>query len=61
MKVDKDATPQNIGALEVDGDLSGRLKTVTAQRRFELFVTGEATGQAPSPSGEPLLWANCSR
>lgn len=61
LKVDKDATPQNIGALEVDGDLSGRLKTVTALRRFELFVTGEATGQSPTPSGEPVLWANCSR
>lgn len=60
-KVDKDAAPQNIGALEVDSDLVGRLKTVTPQRRFELFVTGEATGQAPSPSGEPVLWANCSR
>lgn len=60
-KTDKDAPPQNIGALEVDADLSGRLKTVTSQRRFELFVTGEATGQAPSPSGKPLLWANCSR
>lgn len=61
LKTDKDATPQNIGALEVDGDLSGRLKTVTALRRFELFVTAEAAGQAPSPAGAPVLWANCSR
>lgn len=60
-RTDKDAAPQNIGALEVDKNLNGRLKTVTSQRRFELFVTGEATGQAPSPSGQPLLWANCSR
>lgn len=60
-KADKDAAPQNIGALEVDEDLDGRLKTVTPLRSFELFVTGEATGQAPSPSGEPLLWANCNR
>jgi hypothetical protein len=61
LKPDKDAAPQNIGALEVDGDLNGRLKTVTALRRFELFVTAEAAGQAPSPSGSPVLWANCSR
>lgn len=61
LKTDKDAAPQNIGALEVDADLSGRLRTVTSYRRFELFVTGEAAGQAASPSGEPLLWANCSR
>lgn len=61
VKPDKDAAPQNIGALEVDSDLTGRLKTVTALRRFELFVTGEATGQTPSPSGSPVLWANCSR
>lgn len=60
-KTDKDAQPRNIGALEVDESLTGRLRTVTSLRRFELFVTGEATGQAPSPSGEPLLWANCSR
>lgn len=60
-KADKDAEPQNIGALEVDSNLTGRLKTVSSLRRFELFVTGEATGQAPSPSGEPLLWANCNR
>lgn len=60
-KSDKDAEPQNIGALKVDANLAGRLETVTSLRRFELFVTGEATGQAPSPTGEPLLWANCSR
>lgn len=60
-KADKNATPQNIGALEVDEDLNGRLETVTSLRRFELFVTGEATGQAQSPSGEPVLWANCNR
>ncbi|MDP3541765.1 MAG: hypothetical protein Q8T11_04775 [Elusimicrobiota bacterium] len=60
-KTDKDAEPRNIGALTVDESLTGRLKTVTSLRRFELFVTGEATGQAPSPSGEPVLWANCSR
>lgn len=60
-KADKDAAPHNIGALAVDESLTGRLETVTSLRRFELFVTGEASGQAATPSGEPLLWANCSR
>lgn len=60
-KADKDATPQNIGALAVDSDLNGRLKTVTAMRRFELFVTAEASGQVSAPAGAPLLWANCNR
>lgn len=60
-KADKDAAPHNIGALAVDESLTGRLETVTSLRRFELFVTGEATGQAATPSGEPLLWANCNR
>lgn len=60
-KADKAAEPRNIGALTVDESLTGRLETVTSLRRFELFVTGEATGQAPTPSGEPLLWANCGR
>ena len=61
LKTDKDAPPQNIGALEVDKNLNGRLKTVTSQRRFELSVTGEGSGQATAPSGKPLMWANCSR
>jgi len=60
-RADKDAPPQNIGALEVDKDLSGRLKTVTPLRRFELFITAEPSGETQTPSGTPLMWANCNR
>jgi hypothetical protein len=60
-RADKGSAPQNIGALEVDKNLSGHLKTVTALRRFELFITAEPAGATQTPSGSPLMWANCSR
>ncbi len=61
IRTDKTAIPQNIGALTVDNDLTGRLKTVTPQRHFELFLTAEASGQVETPTGEELMWANCNR
>lgn len=57
----KNAPAQNIGALIVDDALTGRLRTVSPLHRFELFVTAEASGQAQTPSGEPLVWASCQR
>jgi|CXWL01.1.fsa_nt_gi hypothetical protein len=57
----KSDAPQNIGALTVDGELTGRLETVTAQRSFEVFITPEASGQVKEPEGDELMWANCSR
>lgn len=58
LRADRDASAQNIGALSVDKDLVGRLKTVTALRSFDLSVTAEASGQAQDPTGEPLLWTS---
>lgn len=60
-RTDKNSPPQNVGALDVDKNLAGRLRTVTPLRRFELFVTAETLGQAQAPSGTPLMWANCNR
>jgi hypothetical protein len=57
----KDAAPQNIGALSVDKNLTGTLKTVTPLHGFELFVTAEGSGQVQQPTGEPLLWTDYSR
>ena len=48
--------PQNIGALSLDRELAGELRTVTPLRRFEIFVTAEAASDAAQPTGERLLW-----
>jgi hypothetical protein len=53
---DKDSPAQNIGALQVNGNRKGTLKTVTPLHTFELFVTAEASGQVQAPTGERLIW-----
>lgn len=51
-----DAPPQNVGALTVDQDLSGLLRTITPHDEFDLFITAEPSERAQSPSGERVLW-----
>jgi hypothetical protein len=53
---DKDSQAQNIGALKVDKDREGTLKSVTPLHAFQLFVTAEANGQVQTPAGPRLLW-----
>lgn len=53
---DKDSAAQNIGALKVDDDREGKLKSVTPLHAFQLFVTAEANGQVQTPTGTKLLW-----
>jgi len=60
-RANKDAAPQNIGALSVDDDLTGTLKTVTPLHSFELFISAESSGQVQTPTGVPLLWTNYNR
>lgn len=60
LRASKDAAAQNIGALTVDKNLVGTLKTVTALRAFDLFVTAEGSGQVQWPTGQPLLWTSHS-
>jgi len=60
LRPNKDAAPQNIGALTVDKKLNGELNTVTALRSFDLFVTAESSGQVQAPAGQPLLWTSHS-
>jgi hypothetical protein len=55
---DKDSPAQNIGALKVDNDREGKLKTVTPLHAFQLFVTAEANGQIQAPAGTKLLWTD---
>jgi hypothetical protein len=53
---DKDSTAQNIGALKVEKDREGDLKSVTPLHAFQLFITAEANGQVQEPTGTRLLW-----
>jgi hypothetical protein len=46
---------QNVGALTLNKDLEGSLETLTPHRRFTLSVTPEPSGQAASPSHEPVF------
>jgi hypothetical protein len=54
----RDQPAQNLGSLRLDSDLGGALRATTALRRFDLFVTAEATSDAEAPTGRPLLWAS---
>ena len=51
-----DAYPQPLGALSVDQNLNGRLRTVTTQRNFDIFITAEPSSQVTEPSGDRLMW-----
>lgn len=55
------ADPQNVGALQVDDNLNGRLNTVTPHKSFDLFITAEGSGAAQEPSGDRLLWTTINR
>jgi hypothetical protein len=57
----KDAAPQNVGALAVDKNLSGELRTTTPLATFDLFITAEESGQAQQPTGKQLLWTSYNR
>ena len=56
VRSDKNAAPQNVGALKVDKDLVGTVDTQTPMHSFELFITAEGSGQVMAPAGQPLLW-----
>ncbi len=50
--------PQNVGQLKVDDKGNGDLQTVTAFRRFKLFITAEENAQAHEPDGMQVLSAD---
>jgi hypothetical protein len=58
---ERESPPQNVGALALDGDLNGVLKTTTPLHEFEFFVTVETSSDASQPSGPPLFWAHKDR
>jgi len=56
VRKDQDSAAQNIGALKVEKDRKGTLKSVTPLHAFQLFITAEAQGQVQLPTGTRLLW-----
>lgn len=56
VRASQTAPPQNIGALTVDNNLTGTLRTVTSLHSFGLSITAEVTGEVQAPTGPPLLW-----
>lgn len=53
--------PQNIGALDLQDDLSARLEGKTPFNHFNFFVTTEPTTVATAPSGEKIFESEVSR
>jgi uncharacterized protein YndB with AHSA1/START domain len=53
--------PQNVGALRVDEELTGRLETVTVHQSFELYITAEEQPAAAMPRGPRVLTAIVSQ
>jgi hypothetical protein len=48
--------PQSVGALNLDKKFTGRLKTATPFRSFNLFITAESNVIKPLPTGQKLFW-----
>lgn len=49
------AQPINVGAIQLDSDLHGRLDSVTPFHHFELIITPEPNAQQTQPTNEPVL------
>ena len=54
-------SPQNVGALQVNGKLEGELHTITPLQDFDLMITAEPSPTVVSPSGTPLLSTHVNR
>lgn len=50
-----DQTPINVGSLNVNENLEGKLETTTPLQSFELFVTPESNPAAVVPTGSKVL------
>jgi hypothetical protein len=51
----KEAEAQNIGALQVNDKLEGKLETVTPLQQFALWITAEPSPRAQSPTGTRVM------
>ena len=52
---------QNVGALQVDDDLVGKLKTTTPHRAFTLTVTPEPSARMAAPTHRPVFTSEIDR
>jgi len=53
--------PQNLGALEVDGNLKAKFEAITPLKQFDLFITPEPLNTAQIPTGDKALWTTVSQ
>jgi hypothetical protein len=58
---EKTGVPTNQGELKVNGKLEGAFQTVTPDKHFDLFITGENNGTVKSPSGPEVMRTTISR
>lgn len=58
---EKAGVPTNRGELKVNGKLEGVFQTVTPDKNFDLFITGENDGTVKSPSGPEVMRSTISR
>lgn len=58
---DAQGEAQNVGALHVDSDLNGSLKTTTPLQSFRVFITAEAQSTVTVPRGQELFLASVPR
>ncbi|MEO9185163.1 MAG: hypothetical protein ABI467_16820 [Kofleriaceae bacterium] len=56
-----DGTPQNVGALRLDSNLTGTLDTVTPLHDFVMTVGVEADPMAQKPTNTPVITSTISR
>ena len=56
--LDASIPPQNMGALTLDENLSGQMRSSTSHQKFRLFVTAEPAATVPKPTGSRLLWTD---
>jgi hypothetical protein len=57
----RNAEIQNVGALQVDADLVGKLDTTTPRRVFTLTVTPEPSARMAAPTRGALFTAEVNR
>lgn len=56
-----DAKPQNIGAINIDGDRKGKLETITPLHKFDVFITAEPSSEVSAPTSQPILTGKVER
>lgn len=49
-------TVQNLGQLQVDDDLEGKMEGLTPMKQFDVFITAEPVATAQYPTGTKTLW-----